>query len=448
MQKFIIYNARIVNEGKVKTGHVLVEGSIIKDILNYVDKDNIPEGYDLIDATGLHLLPGVIDDQVHFREPGLTHKADIYTESMAAVAGGVTSFMEMPNTIPQSTTLELLEEKYQIAAEKSWANYSFYLGATNDNIEEIVKIDPKNICGLKVFMGSSTGNMLVDNIRALEDIFEKSPVLIATHCEDESTIKRNTLLYKEKYGEDVPIGCHPLIRSTEACYLSSSLAVNLAKKHHSRLHVLHISTARELELFEARPLNTDKKITNEVCVHHLWFDENDYSSRKTLIKWNPAVKSLHDKTRIREAVSTDLVDVIATDHAPHTLNEKQNSYFKAPSGGPMIQHSLVAMLELTNKNVLSLTDVVKKMCHNPAILFNIEKRGFIKPGYFADLVLVDTNSPWTAKHDNVFYKCKWTPMDGINFNSKVISTFVNGYRTFHNDKLSEEKKGMRLTFNR
>jgi dihydroorotase len=448
MGNTFICNATIINDGQEQKGHVWVEDMMIKDIVYGKLPAHWPPDGKNIDAEGLLLLPGAIDDQVHFREPGLTHKADIASESRAAVAGGISSFMEMPNTVPQAVTIDLLEQKYTIASKNALANYSFYLGGTNDNIDEIKKIDPKTICGLKVFMGSSTGNMLVDNIGSLEKIFAGSPVMIATHCEDEGTIKENAAIYKDKYSEDVPISCHPEIRNAQACYLSSSLAVKLAKKHGSRLHILHISTAKELELFENRPLSEDKKITCEVCVHHLWYEAGDYKEKGALIKWNPAVKYLADREALRKALNTHTIDVIATDHAPHTLDEKQQTYFKAPSGGPMVQHALVAMLEMAGQGILSRADVVKKMCHNPALLFSIEKRGFIRKGYYADLVLVDPQAPWTVHKENLLYKCGWSPLEGTTFRNKIVKTFVNGHLVFNHGEIDGSVKGMRLTFNR
>ena len=448
MKSTLIYNASIINDGEIKTGSVVIENEFIKEVIyNNINKE-VYSDYNIIDATELYLIPGVIDDQVHFRDPGLTHKADIYTESKAAVAGGVTSFMEMPNTLPQTTTINLLEEKYKMASEKSLANYSFYLGATNNNIKEIKKINSQNTCGLKIFMGASTGNMLVDNINALEAIFAESPVLIATHCEDEQTIKNNIILFKEKYGEKIPIKYHPEIRNEESCFISSNLAVNLARKHNTRLHVLHISTERELELFQNNPLDENKRITNEVCVHHLWFDSNDYERKGTFIKWNPAIKASNNKEGLRKALKTNLIDVIATDHAPHTISEKENTYFKAPSGGPMVQHSLVAMLELSFQNIISIEEVVTKMCHNPAKLFNISKRGYIKKDYYADMVLLNLNSPWTVNKNNILYKCGWSPLENTSFKSKVISTIINGHLVYNNGVFDESKKGMRLFFNR
>jgi len=447
MYSLLIKNVIIVNEGNQFKGGVLIQDGRIKEIFK---NDNYPSTLadKIIDGQGKYLLPGVIDDQVHFREPGLTHKAEIYTEAKAAVAGGISSFMEMPNTKPQATTIELLEEKYEIASQKSLANYSFYLGASNDNLEEIKKIDPKNICGLKVFMGSSTGNMLVDNQDSLSKIFNESPVLIATHCEDEETIQKNTIKYREELGEDLPIKYHPLIRSEEACYKSSALAVELAKKHNSRLHILHLSTAKELELFDSSVPSKEKRITAEVCVHHLWFSDNDYDKYGTRIKWNPAVKTKKDRDALINGLKNNKIDVIATDHAPHTLDEKTNTYFKAPSGGPLVQHSLVTMLELYHQGKLSLQDIVNKMCHTPADIFQVKERGYIKEGYWADLVLVDLNSSWTVNKDNTLYKCKWSPFENQTFKSKVTHTIINGNLVYENGSFNESVKGKRLSFDR
>ncbi len=445
MNNYLVKNAKIVNNGIIIHGFVLVRGGIIRAVAEGepgVEQDQV----EVVDAGGKFLIPGVIDDQVHFREPGFTHKAEIATESKAAVAGGITSFMEMPNTKPQATTIEELEKKYDRAAEVSMANYSFYLGATNDNINEIVKLDPANNCGVKVFMGSSTGNMLVDNRRSLERIFKEAPTLIATHCEDEITIRKNTELQREQFGEDVPIHLHPIIRSEEACYKSSSLAVELAKKHNARLHVLHISTARELELFQQGTDFEKKRITAEVCIHHLWFHDEDYERKGTLIKWNPAVKTKHDRDSLVAALLNDKLDVIATDHAPHTIEEKQSKYFNSPSGGPMVQHALVAMLELVYKNKLSLEKVVEKMCHAPARLFGIKERGFIEPGYRADMVLVDMADEWTVAHKNLYYKCGWSPFEGETFHSKVTHTWVNGKLVYMNGLFNEMVRGDRLKF--
>lgn len=441
----LIKNATIVNEGRSFFGSVLVNGAKIEQIIEGVCPDYVVSDT-VIDATGLHLFPGIIDDQVHFREPGLTHKATIYTEAKAAVAGGITSFMEMPNTVPNTLTQELLEKKYTVASETSLANYSFFMGASNDNIEEVLKTNPHNVCGVKVFMGSSTGNMLVDKKEVLERLFSECTMLIATHCEDEATIRKNTEHYKANYGEDVPISCHPAIRSAEACYRSSSMAVGLAKKYNARLHVLHISTAKECELFDNTIPLVDKRITAEACVHHLWFSEEDYEKKGTLIKWNPAVKTKQDRDAVLNAVLNDKIDIIATDHAPHTLEEKNNSYFKAPSGGPLVQHALVAMLELHKSGKISLEKVVEKMCHSPASCFQIEDRGFIREGYFADLVLVDINKSWTVNKNNILYKCGWSPFEGQVFSSSVVSTLVSGHCVYQNGTFDESKKGMRLTF--
>ena len=440
----LIKNAQIVNEGTIYKSDVLVENQIIKEIAAKINID----AEQIIDAKGLCLLPGVIDDQVHFREPGLTHKANIYTESKAAVAGGITSFMEMPNTNPQALTQELLEGKYQIASETSIANYSFFMGVSNDNLEEVLKTDPKTVGAIKIFMGSSTGNMLVDNKSILEEIFSKSPMLIAVHCEDEQTIQKNTIKAKKKFGEDVPIAEHPNIRSAEACYKSSSMAVELAKKHNARLHVFHLSTEKEITLFDNTLPLEEKRITAEVCIHHLWFSDRDYDEKGVLIKWNPAVKKESDKNALFQALLDGKLDVIASDHAPHTLEEKLNTYFKAPSGGPLVQHALPAMLAFANQGKISLEKVVEKMCHNPAICFRVENRGFIREGYFADLVLVDLNDPWEVKKDNILYKCGWSPFEGEKFNSKITHTLVNGHIAYKHGKFDENKNGMRLTFDR
>ena len=390
----------------------------------------------------------MIDDQVHFREPGLTHKAEIYTESKAAVAGGVTSFMEMPNTVPNTLTQELLEEKYALASTKSLANYSFYMGASNDNIDEILKTNPKNVCGIKIFMGASTGNMLVDNVDTLNKIFSRSKLLIAVHCEDETTIKNNLGIFRDKYGDDIPVEAHPLIRSHEACYKSSKLAVGLARLYNTRLHILHLSTAKELELFSNDIPLEKKRITAEICVHHLWFNSMDYQQKGTLIKWNPAVKSKSDQEALFNGLLSDKLDVIATDHAPHTLEEKDNPYMKAPSGGPLVQHSLQVMMEFYHMGKISLEKVVEKMCHAPAICFHVKKRGFIRPGYHADLVVVDPDRPVTVSKDNLLYKCGWSPFEGTTFRSSVVKTFVNGNLVFDEGRFHEEIKGQRLLFQR
>jgi dihydroorotase len=440
----LIVNANIVNEGKVFQGDVLVKGQFIEAIGPDLASRMADQ---IIDANGKYLLPGAIDDQVHFREPGLTHKATIFTESRAAVAGGVTSFMEMPNTSPPAFTQHLLEEKYGIASRNSLANYSFFIGAANDNLEEVLKTDVSRVCGLKIFMGSSTGNLLVDDEKTLNGFFSRFPSLIATHCEDEETIKQNTAEYKAKYGEDLPIKFHPLIRSSEACYRSSSFAVELAKKHGTKLHILHISTEKETHLFESIPLEK-KKITAEACIHHMWFNDSDYEKLGTLIKWNPAVKTKADQQAVFEAVLSGRIDVIATDHAPHTIEEKRNSYFKAPSGGPLVQHSLVAMLEFYHQGKITLEKIVEKMSHNPAILFQISKRGFLREGYFADLVLVDLNSPWTVDKRNIVAKCGWSPFEGTTFRSKVSHTFVSGHLAWADGKFDDSTAGHRLLFDR
>ncbi len=445
MDTILILGANIVNEGQIITSDVFIESGVIVKIDN--DLSGL-KANKIIHAEGKYLFPGLIDDQVHFREPGLTHKADIYTESRAAVAGGVTSFMEMPNTVPNALTQELLEDKYQRASSVSLANYSFFMGASNDNLEEVLKTNPRNVCGIKIFMGSSTGNMLVDNEQALEGLFSKVNMLIATHCEDEATIAKNSEIYKAKYGEDVPISCHPEIRSEEACYLSSSRAVALAKKHDTRLHILHISTAKETLLFEKDTPLSKKRITAEACIHHLWFDDSDYAEKGNLIKWNPAVKTAKDKEAILQAVVEGRIDVIATDHAPHTLEEKDNTYFDAPSGGPLIQHSLVAMLDIYHDGKISLEMIAQKMCHNPAIMFDIEKRGFIREGYHADLVLVDLDDPWTVDQTNVIAKCGWSPFEGHEFKSKISHTIVSGHLAYSKGQFDERKSGQRLLFDR
>ena len=440
----LIKNAQIVNEGKIYKSDILIENQEITEISSEITID----AGKVINAEGLHLLPGVIDDQVHFREPGLTHKANIYTESKAAVAGGITSFMEMPNTNPQSLTQELLEKKYQIASKTSIANYSFFMGVSNDNLEEVLKTNPKNVGGIKIFMGSSTGNMLVDNKNVLEEIFSKSPMLIAVHCEDEATIQGNIDSAMKQYGEDVPISEHPNIRSAEACYKSSSMAVELAKKHNTRLHVFHLSTEKEIALFDNSIPLKEKRITAEVCIHHLWFDDNDYKEKGTFIKWNPAIKKESDKDALFQALLDDKIDVIASDHAPHTLEEKVHTYFNAPSGGPLVQHALPAMMEFVNQGKISLEKVVEKMCHNPAICFKVENRGFIREGYFADLVLIDLNKPWGVNKENILYKCGWSPFEGETFNAQITHTFVNGHIAYEYGSFDEASRGMRLTFDR
>jgi dihydroorotase len=448
--KKLIKNAFIVNEGNIFKGDVLIDGEVIQQIsdASNIKETHTAENMEVIDAEGLYLLPGVIDDQVHFRDPGLTYKGDLYTESRAAVAGGITSFMEMPNTIPNVLTQELLEEKYKMASGKSLANYSFYMGASNDNIDEVVKTDPKNVCGIKVFMGSSTGNMLVDDDKALEAIFSKAPTLIAVHCEDEATISRNNTKFFATYGEDAPPEIHPLIRSSKACYLSSSKAVSLAKKYNTRLHVLHLSTEAEMSLFDNSLQLDQKQITAEVCIHHLWFSDEDYSKRGNFIKWNPAIKKSTDREALLSSLLNGKIDVVATDHAPHSLSEKLKPYFQSPSGGPMVQHALTAMLELYHEGKISLEKVVEKMCHNPAILFQVANRGFIREGYYADLVLIDLNDPWKVVKEGLLYKCGWSPMEGLTFTSKVRKTFVNGHLTYTDGIFNEEIKGKKLVFNR
>lgn len=455
-RKFLIYktmtyifikNATIINEGRTFRGDLLIKGEYISSIAP-PGEITIPEKAHIIDASGLLLIPGVIDDQVHFREPGLTHKGDIYTESRAAVAGGITSFMDMPNTIPQTVTTALLNEKFRTGSENSFANYSFYIGATNTNLDEVMKVDPSEVCGIKLFMGSSTGNMLVDNEDTLRELFSKATILVACHCESEPIIKRNSEIYRAKYGEDVPVKMHPLIRSREACFLSSSYAVSLAREYNTRLHILHLSTADEMKLFTNELPLAQKRITGEVCVHHLWFDETSYDEKGTLVKWNPAIKTRFDRDALLNGTINDLIDVVATDHAPHTIEEKNNSYFKAPSGGPLVQHSLVAMLELWHRNLIPIEKIVEKMCHNPAILFNIKERGFIREGYKADLCLADPNDPWTVSKENILYKCGWSPFEGTTFRSKVINTIVNGTVVYDRGVFNEDYRGQRLGFER
>ena len=443
--RILIKNAQIVNEGKIFKSDILIENDLIAKISETIPEENIDK---IIDAEGEFLIPGVIDDQVHFREPGLTHKGDIESESKAAIAGGTTSFIEQPNTVPNAVTQELLEEKYKIAAEKSYANYSFSMGGTNDNLEEVLKTNPRNVAAIKLFLGSSTGNMLVDNPEILEEIFSKVKMPICVHCEDETTIRKNTEIYKEKYGEDIPVKFHHLIRSEEACYLSSSKAVELAKKTGARLHIYHLSTAKETELFRNDIPLKEKKITAEVCVHHLHFTNKDYETKGSLIKWNPAVKTEKDKNGLWEALLDDRIDVIATDHAPHTLEEKSNKYLKCPSGAPLVQHSLQVMFEYYKKGKISLEKIVEKMCHNPAILFEIEKRGFIKEGYKADLVLVDLNKEYTVSKENILYKCGWSPLENEIFHSEITHTFINGNLAYENGRFSDEKFGERLLFER
>ncbi len=446
MSTVLIRNAKIVNEGAIFEGDILIENEFIKEIAEKIS----PKSSDcvIIDAEGSYVMPGAIDDQVHFREPGLTHKGNIETESRAAVAGGITSFIEQPNTVPNAVTQELLEDKYQIASQKSYANYSFMMGGTNDNLEEVLKTNPRNVAGIKLFLGSSTGNMLVDNPEVLEKIFSSTKMLIAVHCEDEATIKTNTQKYREEFGDDIPMKYHHLIRSAEACYLSSSKAIELAKKTGARLHVFHLSTAKEMELFTNKIPLEQKQITAEVCVHHLWFTDADYETKGSLIKWNPAVKTQADKDALWKALLDDRIDVIATDHAPHSLEEKINPYMTCPSGGPLVQHAVVAMFEAHHQGKISVEKIVEKMCHNPAKIFKIEKRGFIREGFYADLAIVNTHLPWNVKKENILYKCGWSPFEGYNFKSRVTHTFVNGKLVYQNGKVKEVKVGQRLLFER
>jgi dihydroorotase len=444
MKSTLIINAKVVNEGHVLEADVLIRGERIEKIGKNLQSSPADT---VVDARGSLLFPGAIDDQVHFREPGLTHKATIHSESRAAVAGGVTTFMEMPNTVPPVFTQELLAQKYEIASRSSVANYSFFIGASNDNLDEVMKTDLKNVCGLKIFMGSSTGNLLVDDPRVLEGFFSKFPSIIATHCEDEKTIRTNLESAKEKYGENVPMREHPLIRSEEGCWKSSSFAVGLAKKHGTRLHVLHISTARETSLFDNSLPLEKKKITAEACIHHLWFSDEDYDRLGTLIKWNPAIKTKTDRDGIWKALLDDRIDVIATDHAPHTMEEKKGSYFKAPSGGPLVQHSLVAMIEFYKQGKISLENIARKMSHAPSTLFRISDRGYIREGFYADLVLVDPHAPWTVDKSNILAKCGWSPFEGQRFNAKVTDTWVSGHRAYTAGAINESRNGMRLAFN-
>ncbi|MBB5623392.1 dihydroorotase [Pedobacter cryoconitis] len=444
MNTILIKAATLVNEGKIYVADVFIKDGLIEEISPVINRSADQE----INAEGLHLLPGMIDDQVHFREPGLTHKADIFTESMAAVAGGITSFMEMPNTVPNTLTQSLLADKYQIASEMSLANYSFFMGASNDNIEEVLKTDPAQVCGIKVFMGSSTGNMLVDNEQVLDNIFREAPILVATHCEDELTIRTNMAAFKEKYGENITIDMHPLIRNDEACYISSSLAVSLAKKHNTRLHILHISTAKEIALFDAVTSLKDKRITAEACVHHLWFSDQDYATKGNLIKWNPAVKTAADRDAILKGVLDGHIDVIATDHAPHTIEEKAQTYLKAPAGGPLVQHALSALLEMYHQGKITLEKIAEKTAHNVATCFQIDRRGFIREGYWADLVLVALNDPVKVTKANILYKCGWSPFEGQTFKADITHTFISGNLAYQKGKFMTNETGKRLTFNR
>ena len=444
MGETLIKNGRIVNENQILEGDILIKGNRISRI----DPDISSEGAKVIDVKGSYVLPGIIDDQVHFREPGLTHKGDIRTESRAAVAGGITSFMEQPNTNPQTTTIEKLEEKFKTAATSSFANYSFLLGGTNDNLEEIKRLDKKACSGIKLFLGSSTGNMLVDDKEVIERIFSSTDLVISAHCEDEGTIRANFQSYKDKYGDDIPMKFHPLIRSEEACYLSSSQAVELAKKTGARLHVFHVSTGRETDLFRNDIPLEEKRITAEVCLHHLWFSDEDYAEKGSHIKWNPAVKTSKDREQLWQALNDDRIDILATDHAPHTLQEKDNVYTSAPSGGPLVQHALPAMFEKHLDGYIELGHMITKMCHNPAILFDIQERGFLREGYYADIAVVNTDSPWVVSKENILYKCGWSPFEGVNFRSEVTHTFVNGHLAFENGVLADQKNAMRLTFDR
>jgi len=445
MKNILIKGATVVNEGISEIKDVLIENEIIKSIAQNIEATDNTE---IINAKGKYLIPGAIDDQVHFREPGLTHKANIATESKAAAAGGITTFIEMPNTVPQATTQKLLEDKFSVAAKDSYVNYSFMFGGTNDNLNELLKTDPKKVAGIKLFLGSSTGNMLVDNPEVLEKIFSSTDLVISVHCEDEETIKTNFKKALETYGEDIPMNQHPIIRSEEACYLSSSKAIELAKKTGARLHVFHLSTGKETSLFDNSIPLKDKKITAEVCIHHLNFTTDDYDKKGTFIKWNPAVKTQADKDQLWTALLDDRIDVIATDHAPHTLDEKQNVYTKAPSGGPLVQHAIPAMMSYVDSGKISIEKMVEKMCHNPAILFEIKKRGYIKEGFYADLVLIDPKKTWTVNKDNILYKCGWSPFEGVTFNNTITHTFINGNLTYNQGDFDEKTKGKRITFNR
>lgn len=443
--KTLLKGATLFNEGKSFIADILIDNQRIEKIDSNISAT--PETK-VVNLEGKWILPGCIDDQVHFREPGLTHKANIATESKAAVAGGITTFMEMPNTVPNTLTQELLEEKYTIAKHTSAANFSFFMGASNDNLDEVLNTNEKNVCGVKIFMGSSTGNMLVDNESTLTNLFSQVPLLIATHCEDEATVRANSALYKEKYGEDIPIEAHPLIRSEEACYLSSSMAVELAKKYNTRLHILHISTAKEVGLFDNTLPLEKKRITAEACVHHLWFTDQDYAKKGNFIKWNPAVKTSNDRDGIWKGLLDNHIDIVATDHAPHTLEEKSKAYNQAPSGGPLVQHALLAMLEKAKEGLISVERVVEKMAHAPAICFQLAERGFIREGYYADLVIVDPMDTITVEKSNVLYKCGWSPFEGVTFSHKIAGTYVNGTLVYDGNQIVSEQKGMRVLFNR
>jgi dihydroorotase len=443
----LIHNATIINEGKSFRGELLIRDELIAA----VGKPGLIKtnpGTVKIDASGFFVMPGVIDEHVHFREPGLTDKGDIRSESTAAAAGGITSFMDMPNTIPPAVNIETLEEKYRRGSENSLINYSFYIGATNSNLDEILRTDPGNICGIKLFMGSSTGNMLMNDIKALRELFRNAHIPLAVHCEDEKTIKNNTRIFLDKYGEEIPVRMHPLIRSRDACFISSSFAVELAREYNTRLHILHLSTADEMKLLNSELPAGEKRITAEACVHHLWFDESSYDKLGTLIKWNPAIKTRFDRESLINAIINDQIDVIATDHAPHTYTEKLKNYFGAPSGAPLVQHSLVMMFELYHRKIIPLEKIVEKMCHNPAALFRIKNRGFIREGYYADLCIVDPNRPWTVSKDNIIYRCGWSPLEGTTFRSKVRKTLVNGTIVFDDGIVNEEYRGRRLKFDR
>ena len=446
MNRVLIKNAKIVNEGLIFEGDVLIENDLIVEISENISAKS-PD-CKIIDAEGNYLMPGAIDDQVHFREPGLTHKGDIESESRAAVAGGITSYIEQPNTVPNAITQEILEKKYELAAQNSYANYSFMMGGTNENLEEILKTNPRNVAGLKLFLGSSTGDMLVDSSASLEKIFSSTKLLIAVHSEDDEIVKTNLEKFKLQYGEDIPVECHPKIRSVEACYKSTERIVKLAKKTGARLHVFHLSTAKELEFFTNKISLEDKLITAEVCIHHLWFSDEDYKIKGNLIKWNPAIKSVNDRKALWEALLDDRIDVIATDHAPHTIEEKNQSYLKAPSGGPLVQHAVVAMFEAFHQGKISIEKIVEKMCHNPAKIFKIEKRGFIKEGYYADLVIVNPGLPWSVKKENILAKCGWSPFEGYTFKSRITHTFVNGQLVYTPFKVKDIRAGKRLLFDR
>jgi dihydroorotase len=447
MSNTLIRNATIINEGHSFKGDLFIKGETISVIGNPGQLDP-PSGSQIIDASGLLLLPGVIDDQVHFREPGLTAKGDIFSETRAAGAGGITSFMDMPNTVPQTVTVDSLKEKFNLGSEKSLINYSFYIGATNTNLNEIMKADPAEVCGIKVFMGSSTGNMLVDKESSLRELFSKAQMPVAAHCEDETIIRKNNEIFKNKYGESVPFSMHPIIRSREACFKSSSYAVRLASEYNTRLHILHLSTADEIKLFSNELPLKEKRITGEVCVHHLWFDDSYYSNLGSRIKWNPAIKTVFDREALVKGINDNHIDIIASDHAPHMAEEKSKSYFNAPSGGPLVQHTLVAMLELWHRKIVSIEKIVEKMCHNPAILFNIKERGFIRERYKADLCLVNPDDQWTVTKDNILYKCGWSPFEATTFHSRVVRTIVNGTTIYNKGIFNEDYRGQRLLFDR